>query len=68
MPRINFYSGISNALRIQGGANIYNSLKILATRLKHLKRVLNIRNVFETKHVANIQNALLMFQTRQNAL
>ncbi len=28
---------------------------------EYYKRVLNIRNAFETKHVADIQNVLLMF-------
>ncbi len=42
-----FFPGISNAFGIQGGANIYNPF-LLATRLKHLKRVLNISNAFET--------------------
>ncbi len=40
------FSGISNALRVQGGVNSYKVFKILVTRLKHLKHVLNISNVF----------------------
>ncbi len=43
-----FSSGISNALRIKGCANIYNVFWICATLLKHFQRVLNIRNAFET--------------------
>ncbi len=43
-----FFSESSKALRIQGAANIYNGLWIFATRLKHLKRVLNISDAFET--------------------
>ncbi len=36
---------------------------MFAMRLEYYKRVLNIRNVFETKYFANIQNAFLIFQT-----
>ncbi len=57
---------------------ISNVFRTLATRLKHLKRVLNISNAIETfktkvanisnvfcfKYVANVQNALLIFKTR----
>ncbi len=35
-------------LQIQGAAKIYNTFEILTTCLKHLKRILNISNAFET--------------------
>ena len=59
-----FFSGISNALRIPGDANICNVFSIFATRLKHLKRVLNSSNAFETlQRVLNICNAFETFKT-----
>ncbi len=53
LPHIIFFF----CVRIQGGANIYNVCRIFAMRSKHLKRVFNVSNVFETlKRVLNIRN------------
>ena len=58
-----FFSGISNALRMQGCANIRDVFYTLATRFKHLQRVLII-NVFWTLRVWNSWNAFETFATR----
>ncbi len=55
-----FFSGISNALRLQSGANIYNVFGIFATHLKHLKVVKILAT--RLKHLKHVLNEFLLLQ------